>query len=296
MSYNGTDASYRNGIISVLVALPFVSLTGLFGKFISHSPLLIVQGRTVFAFGALLLVLLILRKKIIFNNFREWLRLVLCGIILGVHWIAFFKSIQVSTVAIGLLTFASYPLFTTFLEPIFFQEKLIKRNVSAVFVVIFGLALMATSSPENSDGVISGSVIQGVLWGLGGSLGFALLTLMNRGHVRHHSPLLLTCWQNGFAALVLLPWSFYESWVLTTADWTLLLILGVVCTVGGHALLINGLKNLQAQTVSMLIAGLEPVCAIVFALFLLGEVPSFQTLVGGILIVSTTVFMITRSE
>ena len=46
----------------------------------------------------------------------------------------------------------------------------------------------------------------------------------------------------------------------------------------------------------MLIAGLEPVCAIVFALFLLGEVPSFQTLVGGILIVSTTVFMITRSE
>ena len=296
MSYNDTLASYRNGIISVLVALPFVSLTGLFGKFISHSPLLIVQGRTVFAFGALLLVLLILRKKIIFSNFREWLRLVLCGIILGVHWIAFFKSIQVSTVAIGLLTFASYPLFTTFLEPIFFQEKLIKRNVSAVFVVIFGLALMATSSPENSDGVISGSVIQGVLWGLGGGLGFALLTLMNRGHVRHHSPLLLTCWQNGFAALVLLPWSFYESWVLTTADWTLLLILGVVCTVGGHALLINGLKNLQAQTVSMLIAGLEPVCAIVFALFILGEVPSFQTLVGGILIVSTTVFMITRSE
>ena len=296
MSYNGTGASYRNGIISVLVALPFVSLTGLFGKFISHSPLLIVQGRTVFAFGALLLVLLILRKKIIFSNFREWLRLVLCGSILGVHWIAFFKSIQASTVAIGLLTFASYPLFTTFLEPIFFQEKLIKRNVSAVFVVIFGLALIATSSPENSDGVISGSVIQGVLWGLGGGLGFALLTLMNRGHVRHHSPLLLTCWQNGFAALVLLPWSFSESWVLTTADWTLLLILGVVCTVGGHALLINGLKNLQAQTVSMLIAGLEPVCAIVFALFLLGEVPSFQTLVGGILIVSTTVFMITRSE
>ena len=239
MSYNATGASYRNGIISVLVALPFVSLTGLFGKFISHSPLLIVQGRTVFAFGALLLALLILRKKIIFSNYREWLRLILCGIILAVHWIAFFKSIQVSTVAIGLLTFASYPLFTIFLEPIFFQEKLIKRNVSAVFVVICGLGLIATSSPENSDGIISGSVIQGVLWGLGGGLGFALLTLLNRGHVRCHSPLLLTCWQNGFAAMVLLPWSLSESWVLTTTDWALLFVLGVVCTVGGHALLIN---------------------------------------------------------
>lgn len=293
---NGTAVSYRNGIISVLVALPFVSLTGLFGKFLSHSPLLIVQGRTVFAFGALLLALLVLRKKVIFSHYREWLRLILCGIILAVHWIAFFKSIQVSTVAIGLLTFASYPLFTTFLEPIFFHEKLSKRNVSAVLIVICGLALMATSPSDNSGSILSGSVIQGVLWGLGGGLGFALLTLLNRGHVRHHSPLLLTCWQNGFAAMVLLPWSLSESWVLTTADWALLFVLGVVCTVGGHALLINGLRNVRAQTASMLIAGLEPVCAIVFALFLLGEVPSLQTLLGGILIVSTTVFMITRSE
>ena len=293
---NGTVVSYRTGIISVLVALPFVSLTGLFGKFLSHSPLLIVQGRTVFAFGALLLALLILRKKIIFSNYWEWLRLILCGIILAVHWIAFFKSIQVSTVAIGLLTFASYPLFTTFLEPIFFHEKLRKRNVLAVLIVICGLALMATSPSDNASSILSGSVVQGVMWGLGGGLGFALLTLLNREHVRNHSPLLLTCWQNGFAAVVLLPWSLFESWVLTTTDWTLLFLLGVVCTVGGHALLINGLRNVRAQTASMLIAGFEPVCAIVFALFLLGEVPSLQTMLGGILIVSTTFFMIRRFE
>ena len=293
---NGSVASYRNGIVSVLVALPFVSLTGLFGKFLSHSPLLIVQGRTVFAFVALLLALLILRKKIIFSNYREWLRLILCGIILAVHWIAFFKSIQVSTVAIGLLTFASYPLFTTFLEPILFHEKLSKRNVLAVLIVICGLALMATSPSDNASSILSGSVVQGVMWGLGGGLGFALLTLLNREHVRNHSPLLLTCWQNGFAAVVLLPWSLFESWVLTTTDWTLLFLLGVVCTAGGHALLINGLRNVRAQTASMLIAGFEPVCAIVFALFLLGEVPSLQTMLGGILIVITTFFMIRRFE
>jgi len=293
---NGTAVSYRNGIISVLIALPFVSLTGLFGKFLSHSPLLIVQGRTFFAFGALLLVLLILRKKLIFNNYKDWLRLILCGIILGIHWIAFFKSIQVSTVAIGLLTFASYPLFTTFLEPVFFREKLSKRNITAVFIVICGLALMATSSSDNSDNIISGSEIQGVLWGLGGGLGFAILTLLNRGHVRNYSPLLLTCWQNGFAAMVLLPWSISESWVLSNADWALLFVLGVICTVGGHALLINGLRNVKAQIASMLIAGLEPVCAIVFALFLLREIPSLQTLLGGVLILSATIFIIIRSE
>ena len=288
--------SHRNGVISVLVALPFVSMTGLFGKFLSHSPLLIVQGRAVFAFGALLLALFAIRKAIFFKNYREWAWLTVSGTVLAVHWIAFFQAIQVSTVAIGLLSFSSYPLFTTFLEPLFFREQLRSRNIFAVLLVICGLALMTTSNNEDSNVIISGSVVQGVLWGLASGLGFAVLTLLNRGHVRNHSPLLLTCWQNGIAALVILPWSWSESWDLSGKDWGLLFILGVVCTVGGHTLLINGLRHVRAQVVSLLIAGMEPVFAILFALFLLGETPSGQTLLGGVLIVGTTVFMISRSE
>lgn len=38
------------------------------------------------------------------------------------HWVSFFKSIQVSTVAVGLLSFSTYPVFTTFLEPLFFKR------------------------------------------------------------------------------------------------------------------------------------------------------------------------------
>ena len=288
--------SHRHGVISVLVALPFVSLTGLFGKFLTFSPLLIVQGRTVFAFGALLLALFFLRKNICFSDLREWLWLALSGSILGVHWIAFFQAIQVSTVAIGLLSFASYPLFTTLLEPLFFREPLRVRNVFAALIVICGLTLMATSSSDDSNTIISGSVFHGILWGLMAGFGFAVLTLLNRGHVRKHSALLITCWQNGFAALVLLPWSLSESWILSGKELGLLFILGVVCTVGGHTLLINGLRHVRAQVASLLIAGLEPVFAILFALFLLGEVPSLQTLLGGVLIISTTVFIIYSTE
>ena len=288
--------SHRNGVISVLVALPFVSMTGLFGKFLSHSPLLIVQGRAFFAFSALLLALFAIRKAIFFKNYREWTWLTVSGTVLAVHWIAFFQAIQVSTVAIGLLSFSSYPLFTTFLEPLFFREQLRRRNVFAVLLVICGLTLMSTSNNDDSNAIISGSVVQGVLWGLVSGLGFAVLTLLNRGHVRNHSPLLLTCWQNGIAALVILPWSWSESWDLSGKDWGLLFILGVVCTVGGHTLLINGLRHVRAQVVSLLIAGVEPIFAILFALFLLRETPSWQTLLGGVLIVGTTVFTISGSE
>ena len=286
------SASHRIGIISILVALPFVSLTGLFGKFLTIAPLLIVQGRSIFAFGTLLIALLVMRKKLFFQDYREWIWLMVSGSILGIHWIAFFEAIQVSTVAIGLLSFASYPLFTTLLEPLFFKEVLRRQNVVAALIVICGLAIMATSS-EEPNAIISGSVIQGLLWGLLAGFGFSVLTLLNRGYVRNHSPLLLTCWQNGFAALVLLPWSLTESWMISGKDWGLLFILGVICTVGGHTLLINGLRHVKAQIASLLIAGLEPVGAIVFALFLLGEIPSLQTLLGGLLIVGTT-FLITN--
>ena len=286
------SASHRIGIISILVALPFVSLTGLFGKFLTIAPLLIVQGRSIFAFGTLLIALLVMRKKLFFQDYREWIWLMVSGSILGIHWIAFFEAIQVSTVAIGLLSFASYPLFTTLLEPLFFKEVLRRKNVVAALIVICGLAIMATSS-EEPNAIISGSVIQGLLWGLLAGFGFSVLTLLNRGYVRNHSPLLLTCWQNGFAALVLLPWSLTESWMISGKDWGLLFVLGVICTVGGHTLLINGLRHVKAQIASLLIAGLEPVGAIVFALFLLGEIPSLQTLLGGLLIVGTT-FLITN--
>ena len=286
------SASHRIGIISILVALPFVSLTGLFGKFLTIAPLLIVQGRSIFAFGTLLIALLVMRKKLFFQDYREWIWLMVSGSILGIHWIAFFEAIQVSTVAIGLLSFASYPLFTTLLEPLFFKEVLRRKNVVAALIVICGLAIMATSSDE-PNAIISGSVIQGLLWGLLAGFGFSVLTLLNRGYVRNHSPLLLTCWQNGFAALVLLPWSLSESWMISGKEWSLLFILGVICTVGGHTLLINGLRHVKAQIASILIAGLEPVGAIVFALFLLGEIPSLQTLLGGLLIVGTT-FLITN--
>ncbi len=291
---NIISTAHRNGFISIFLAVPFVSLTGLFGKWISISPLMIVQWRTIFAFIALSIALIVSRKKFLFNNYREFLWLFISGVLLGAHWVAFFKSIQVSTVAIGLLSYVSYPLFTTMLEPMFFSDSKIGKNFPSTVLVVIGLLLIATSNRTNGE-IISGFVLEGVLWGLVAGLGFAILTLINRLHVRNQSPLLLTCWQNGFAALILVPWSIYESWIITKNDWFLLFLLGVVCTVGGHSLLINGLRHIQAQLASLLIAGLEPILAIFFAFSFLGEIPSFRTLIGGAFIIIATLIIIKKS-
>jgi len=58
----------------------------------------------------------------------------------------------------------------------------------------------------------------------------------------------------------------------------------------GHSVqFIKSLGFIRAQTASV-IAGLEPVYGIVLAFFLLNEIPQIRTLIGGLIIIGTTIF------
>jgi drug/metabolite transporter (DMT)-like permease len=96
-------------------------------------------------------------------------------------------------------------------------------------------------------------------------------------------------YQEGTAALVLLPTLVFLHPVALWQPRTLVLLvaLGLVCTALAHTLFIYGLGNVSAVTASLL-ASLEPVWGIAFALVLLGERPSTRTLVGGAVIVAAT--------
>jgi drug/metabolite transporter (DMT)-like permease len=74
---------------------------------------------------------------------------------------------------------------------------------------------------------------------------------------------------------------------LSAHDLAVLLVLGVACTALAHTLFIDGMRTLTAQTASV-IAALEPVWGVLFALVLLGEVPTWRVLIGGTLIVGAT--------
>jgi len=275
-------------LASIHAATLAFGLAGLFGKFLAHSPVLITQGRTAIAALALAVVLGVQRQRPQLSG-REWFWLAVTGGILAAHWVTFFQAIQVSTVAIGLLSYSSYPLFTTMIEPWVFRERLRPLHLGLACAVMAGLALIATSESGGSPDPDAPNVLLGVGWGLVSGFTFAVLTILNRLHVQTHSPLLIGGAQNGFAALVLLPFSIGLNWSLSESDWGLLLALGLICTAGGHALLIHGLRKVRAQLASLILAGMESVYAILFALLLLSEIPALQTLFGGLLIIGTTV-------
>jgi drug/metabolite transporter (DMT)-like permease len=271
-----------SAIFSIHVAVILFGFAGLFGKFLALPPTAIVLGRTVFAALTLMLVALGMRQKLAIRSLRDGMAFVVIGVILAIHWSTFFQSIQISTVAIGLLTFSSFPVFITFMEPYFFNEKIHLFDVATAAAVFIGLVLVVPSYDFRNH------ITQGVLWGTISGFTFAVLSLMNRKYVKAYGALAVSFYQNLFAALTLLPMAFLAagSLPLTARDGWLLLLLGVLCTALAHALFIKGLTHVKAQLASI-IASLEPVYGIILAMLLIHEVPSVRTLIGGGIIIAT---------
>jgi drug/metabolite transporter (DMT)-like permease len=280
-------ASKKNSLFEIHVAVLLFGLAGLFGKLLVLSPFIIVLGRVFFASITLALFLWLSKQKMEISPKKNYLYFILLGTILAVHWVSFFQSIQVSTVAVGLLSFATYPVFTTFLEPLFLKENIVKVNIFfSLFCVIGVFLIIPRFNLDNSTFV-------GVLWGLLSSLAFAVLTILNRKLTQHFSSLLIAFYQDFLAMVFLLPFYFVLRPALNKNDILLLLILGVFCTAGAHTLFINGMKRIKAQTAS-LTNFLEPVYGIIFAFFFLHEIPSLRIILGGAIILWGQVLIILR--
>jgi drug/metabolite transporter (DMT)-like permease len=270
----------NKSLLEIHIAVLLFGLAGLFGKFISLPADLIVLGRAGFA--ALILAGVIYFSKngsFKLHTKKDYLLLLLLGIILAIHWTTFFYSIQVSTVAIGLLTFSTFPVFTTLIEPLVFKEKFKSRDIVIALITLLGVALIV---PKIEFG---NSATQGALWGITSGFAFAVLSILNRKYVTKYSSLTIAFYQNSSATVVLLPFLFLTTAIYHTKDILLLVLLGVVFTAASHTLFIKGMTHIKAQLASI-IASLEPVYGIVFAIPLLGEIPNARTILGGVIILT----------
>lgn len=280
--------SRSRSLLAVHAAVALFGLAGLFGKWLTLQPHFIVLGRVVFAAAALALIIRLSGGRFSIRRKIDGGLFLLQGLILAVHWILFFESIRVSTVAVGLLAYSSFPVFTAFLEPLFFRTRLSRRHLGLSLACLAGVFLLV---PRFSW---SERVFQGVVTGLGAGATFALLSIINRKlSFRYASPV-VAFYQDAGAALFLLPAALLKPPALTGRDFALLAILGLLCTALAHTLFIAGMRRLSAQTASI-ISALEPVYGIALAALLLGERPSARTIAGG-LIILTAVFVLSLSN
>lgn len=281
LSENGV-VNHRRAMLQLNIAVALFGLAGLLGKLTAASALMVVMGRTVFgtaAFAGLFVSGLVPRPDV---SWRRFLKLACPGFLLAFHWVTFYQSIRTSTVAIALLSYSSFPVFVTLVEPIIFREP--RRRVDAVtaILVLVGLFVLTPNFDRDDAATI------GVAWGVLSGISFAAVILMNRYFATDLPPAVIAAGQNLFAALAmvtLLP-LYYQQ--LAIRDWLLLILLGVVFTALAHFLFIQSLVDIRVQLASI-VSALESIYGGAFAWMLLGERPSLRTLCGGALILTAVV-------
>jgi drug/metabolite transporter (DMT)-like permease len=279
----------NKSLLEIHFAVFLFGVSGLFGKLLSLPAIIIVLGRVAFSSIFLLLLLLYIKKDIKLKEKKHYFYLIIMGIILAIHWTTFFQSIQVSTVATGLLAFSTFPIFVTFLEPYFFKEKIRLSNILVAAITFLGVILVIPSFEFGN------STTQGVLWGLVSGFTYAILSILNKKYVKEYSSVVIAFYEQFIAAIVLIPFYFLQKPIFQLNDIFLLALLGIVFTGISHLLFINGLKNIKAQTAGI-ISSLEPVYGIIFAAFLLSEIPSIREALGGMVILGAVFYSTIKSR
>lgn len=276
----------KHGLSILYVAVFLLSLNGLFSKLIPLDAVSVTQLRSVMAALALLVFAYARKRTFRLNGFKEYTGVYLLGVILGLHWICFYHAMQISTVAIGMLSLFTYPVITVMLEPFFSKNKIQLADVVAAFVVFAGILIML----GDDLGQFDSSSMQGVFWGVISAFLFSIRNLLQKYiHSGVSSDGLILHQVMAISFMLLIFVDVEAVGELELNDWLLLVALGTISTAAAHSLLSFSLKHLAAKSIAM-ISCLQPLSAALFAWVILDEEPTVGIMIGGLVIVSVAFY------
>ncbi len=279
---NGKLKSYLNLHLIVFIW----GFTAVLGDLITIRDASLVWYRMLLASLFLLAYAVIARKPLALPP-KAVGKMILVGILIAVHWIFFFRAIDVSNVSVTLAVFSAGAFFASILEPILYKRKMLWYEVFFGLVIVAGLAVIMQVEVRYIEGALSAlfSVLMGVCF-----------TLANGKLIKDYDSTVITIYEfaAGFALVTLFllfdgrftP-QFFE---ISGRDWALLLLLSSICTAYAFTAAVGVMRKLTPYTV-MLTTNLEPVYGILLAYFILGESERMSTpfYIGAAVILLTVV-------
>ena len=257
----------RKAYLKMHAAIFLWGFTGLLGKLIQLNEGILVWYRMLLSALAVAIILLY-RKKLPKLSFRELAHISGIGILVMMHWVAFYASIKLASISIAMVCLSSIALFVSFIEPILYKEKFDYTEIFFSALAVIGISTIYRSDPTASAGIIVGIL---------SALFSAIFSSLNKGIASRHEPLTISLVElaSGFIFLtILLPvyikFQPAEKFIPSSMDWIYLLILSLVCTVLTWILSLEALQKVSAYTVALAL-NLEPVYGIILAVAFAGE-------------------------
>ncbi|PJZ80697.1 DMT family transporter [Leptospira meyeri] len=262
----------------------------LFAKLLPFPAVTIISGRAVFSVLILGLFFLLRGKSVSYRNFRDFFSVFGIGILFALHWVTYFHSIQVSTVAVGMLSLFTYPVFSAILEPLFGGKR---PDPFAFFIACFSFFGLFLIVPDLSW---DNQMFQGVVWGVVSAVLYAIRNLLTKEmHVHYPSSQILFT-QLMATSLVLLPFADGLFVMLSEPKYLVFqVVLAGVFTSLAHTIWIRSLSNLSVTTAGTL-STLSPIYGSLAAWYFLGEVPPDRLWLGGGVILFCAILEVFRKQ
>ena len=212
------------------------------------------------------------------------------GVLLAVHFVAWFESLEHTTVAASVTLVQAQPVFVVVGAWLLLGERVTRRSLVGIAVALVGMGWLSagpTVGPAADPVALAGTRYGNAL-ALLGAVAAAGYVLAGRSLRRRLAVLPYVTVVYTACAVVLLAVALARGLPLTTYpphEWALFVAMALGPGVLGHTVVNWALGHVESHVVSVSLLG-EPVGSTVLAAALLAEVPTPGTLVGGAVVLA----------
>ncbi len=212
-----------------------------------------------------------------------WVKVILGGLIIGVHWVTFFHAIKVAGVSLTLSMMATGAFITAMIEPLINKRKILGYELLFGGLIAVGVGMIFQAEYEHLYG-ISIALLSAFL--------SSVFTILNTQLVKQGKAITLSFYELLVGAVFGIVFVIFsgnytlEAFELRQWDWLWIILIAWVCTSYAFNISIKVMQHLSPFTV-MLIINLEPVYGILLSLAIWGdeELMSFRFYLGFIIVI-----------
>lgn len=226
---------------------------------------------------------------------RQWRALLAIGALIGVQSIWLYSAVARLPVALALLAFNTYPLCTALWARVLYGQRLERRLLLAMVVLLAGLALALDVLGASSGLGVAGQwqrIGVGVAYALAAALAFSLALMLTQHGAGDVDGRVRTCISMAVAALVALVVVGARGgfhWPGSAVGWWGLALLTLLYGTG-ITILLTVLPRLGVVG-NTAIMNVEPVFALVLAWFILGQQVAPMQVGGALIVVGSVIWL-----
>ncbi|MFO0659637.1 MAG: DMT family transporter [Polyangiaceae bacterium] len=219
---------------------------------------------------------------------RLWITIAVVGLIDAMNVLLFFRAMQLTSVAIAVLSHSVSPVLVALASPWVAGEPRRWSTLLAALVAFGGMALLLEPWSSPSAGALVGAAYGGA-----SALFTAANVLGQKRLSSHFSPAQVLSFHGLVSTLVLMLFVPAGGWSLSLGQWVLLLAGSIGPGAIGGLAFTTGLAKIPATHASMLVM-LEPCVAVLIGITVWGERLGALGIVGAALVIAGLVVAVRK--